>query len=403
MKKKKSLKKRIPLLALSVLLAAGSLFTGCKSPGSSSSGNSPSSSETQGASSGGASAEQTTSNPYGEPTPGDLSNVTYSKARKNYSRTYWNLDTIITITVYTEEEAYVLNGDGCGNLLDHYENLLSRTIETSEVSLLNTRQITEVSDDTAELLEKGLYYSELSGGRYDIAIASVTSVWDFRADEPVVPDAADLEEGVKWVDYQAVHLDGNEVTFDNEKTGIDLGSIAKGYIGEKLREYLVSQGVKSAILNLGGNLIFIGSKPDGSDFSMGIQQPFGYTGLEYFGIIRGSDISIVTSGVYERYFKGADGKYYHHILDPETGYSIRNNLYSVTIVGPCSTDCDALSTTLFSLGVEDGLELINSIDGYYAVFYTNTGEIILSDGIEEAYGFEEVEHDHYTFDTAVLQ
>ena len=243
--------------------------------------------------------------------------------------TAFSLNTICTITFYDEKNIPLYQG--CADILNKYESMLSRTLKTSEIARLNRREISVVSDETAELIEWGLHYCELSGGVYDIAIASASSLWDFTADVPKVPAAKDIEEAIKWVDYRAVHLDGNKVTFDNEYTGLDLGSIAKGYIAEKLRSYLVDNGVKSAIISLGGNMIFVGSKPDGSNYGSGLQLPFGNSGTEYFAVVRGSNLSIVTSGVYERYFKAPDGTYYHHILDSSTGYSVKNNIYSVTI------------------------------------------------------------------------
>ena len=317
--------------------------------------------------------------------------------RGTYVGTAFSLNTICTITFYDEKDVALY--EGCADILNKYERMLSRTLKTSEIARLNRREISEVSDETAELIKWGLRYCELSEGAYDIAIATVSSLWDFTADVPKVPAAKDIEEAIKWVDYHAVHVDGNKVTFDNNYVGIDLGSIAKGYIAEKLHSYLVENGVKSAIISLGGNMIFVGSKPDGSTYGSGLQLPFGSSGTEYFAVVRGTNMSIVTSGVYERYFKAPDGTYYHHILDPSTGYSVKNNIYSVSIIGPNSTDCDALSTTLFCLGVEDGMKLINSLDDYYAVFYLENGQILTSLGLEEAYSYQEAPHEHLGYES----
>lgn len=121
-----------------------------------------------------------------------------------------------------------------------------------------------VSDETLELIEKGLYYSELSGGAFDITIAPVSSLWDFKAENPAVPDSAVLEEAVSHVDYHQVQIDGNQVWLTDPDAGIDLGGIAKGFIADKFKEYLTGQGVTSGIINLGGNVLTIGEKPDGS-------------------------------------------------------------------------------------------------------------------------------------------
>lgn len=302
-----------------------------------------------------------------------------------YEKQDFALSTIISIRVYTEEDAELL--DGCFSLIREYEQKLSRTLKDSEIARLNRRETTELSEDTAALLAAGLHYSELSGGAYDVAIATLTSLWDFLAEEPTVPDPDEIKEAAVWADYTAVHLEGTAVTFDNDKTGIDLGSIAKGYIADRVKDFLIENGVESAVISLGGNVLLLGSKPDGSEFNIGIQEPFG-TQSDYAGIVSLSDLSLVTSGIYERYFE-QDGKGYHHILNPNTGYPYENNLLSVTIIGPNSMDCDGLSTACFSLGLENGMELIDSIPDYYAIFITEDYKQHFSEGFSKAVTYQE--------------
>lgn len=288
------------------------------------------------------------------------------------------LNTYVTITIYSECDESVL--DECFELIQSYENLLSRTIPTSEIALLNKKEISSVSDDTIELISKGLYYSELSGGKFDITIAPVSSLWKFNELEKVLPDETELSEALTHVNYKNVNIFQNEITFTDEKTCLDLGGIAKGYIADKVKEFLLSKGVTSALINLGGNTLCVGQKPNGDNFKVGIQKPFAETN-ESILVLSVDDMSIVSSGVYERYFE-IDGKKYHHILNPETGYCYDNNLLSTTILSEKSVDGDALSTVTFALGLEEGLKLINSIDGVYAVFITDEYEIYYSDGAE---------------------
>ena len=158
---------------------------------------------------------------------------------------------------------------------------------------------------------------------------------------------------------------------------LDLGAIAKGYIADKLKEYLVENGVEHALINLGGNILIIGDKPDGSKYNIGIQKPFDQTGQPITSV-KVSDTSLVTTGIYERCFE-KDDTLYHHILDPATGYPCQNNLYSVTIVTKSSVMADALSTTCFLLGLKDGMELINSLEGVEALFITDDYELHYSD------------------------
>lgn len=297
-------------------------------------------------------------------------------ADEKVSKSSFAFDTAITITVYGTEDETPING--CFDLCTYYDTLFSAQNEDSEIYKLNHREISEVSDETAELIRLGLQYSELSGGAFDIAVGSLTELWDFTSDNPTVPDADKIAEALKSVDYTSVTVDGNRVTFTNPDTKIDLGAVAKGYVADKLKAYLLANGVESAIINLGGNILCVGSKPDGTNFTVGIQYPF-KSQSESITTLQAADMSVVTSGVYERYFE-ANGKFYHHILDPKTGYPFDNGLLSVSIIGPDSAECDCLSTTCFALGPDAGLALINQTEGYEAVFVTDDYQLVYSDG-----------------------
>lgn len=163
--------------------------------------------------------------------------------------------------------------------------------------------------------------------------------------------------------------------------GIELGAVAKGYIADKVKEYLVSEGVKSAVIDLGGNVLCIGEKPDGEPFKIGIQKPFADRS-ETVAAVEIAGRSVVSSGVYERYFE-KDGKQYHHILDPSTGYPYENGLVAVTVLSEQSVDGDGLSTACFALGLEKGLKLIEQTPDTEAVFITEDGEMHFSKGFPE--------------------
>lgn len=291
------------------------------------------------------------------------------------------LNTIVTIQLYdrgTEETI-----QACFDLCRDYEAKLSRTIETSEISRLNhadTFPVT-VSPDTAELLNKALEYSVLSEGAFDLTIAPLTSIWDFTSAAPVKPSDDAITEALRHIGYQDVRIDGCDVTFTDPNTAIDLGAIAKGYIADRIKDYLLSQGVRSAVINLGGNVLCVGGKPDGSGFRIGIQKPFENRN-ETIAIVEINDRSVVSSGIYERFFK-EDGVLYHHILNPATGYPYESDLTAVTILSKESVDGDGLSTTCFALGLEKGLALINSLPDVDAVFITDDYELHYSDGFAE--------------------
>ena len=163
---------------------------------------------------------------------------------------------------------------------------------------------------------------------------------------------------------------------------IDLGAIAKGYIADKIKTFLVDKGVKSAIINLGGNVLCIGQKRTGTNFNIAVKKPFSDNG-EYMELLSINDSSVVSSGTYERYFYSDDGTFYHHILNPETGYPYDNSLCDVTIISHESYIGDCLSTTCFVLGVDKGMELIESLDGIEAIFMLNDGTKLYSSGARQ--------------------
>lgn len=296
------------------------------------------------------------------------------------------LNTICKITIYDEENSSKDSNDLINEAFDlcrEYENTLSRTIEGSDVYKINhsNGNPVDVSDTTIEVIKYAETYSKSSNGAFDITIAPLSILWDFQGDNPKVPPEDTIKCLVDEVDYTKIKINGNLVTLEVPVEAIDLGGIAKGYIADKTAEYLEANGVISAIVDLGGNIYVIGSKPDGSNFNIGVQDPSKTDG-SVLGYVSVSNKSVVTSGSYERYFI-QDGKRYHHILDPSTGYPTDNGLCSVTIISDQSVDGDGLSTTCFVLGKDEGLKLINSLDGVQAIFIDNNGEMSFSEGFDK--------------------
>lgn len=298
-------------------------------------------------------------------------------------RTDFLLNTFINIKIYDSGDTTILD-DAIAICKDH-ESRFSRTIETSEIYMLNHRspdeQTFELSNETAGLLRTALHYCKVSDGAFDITVEPASSLWDFTAKDPVVPDKAVIETAIQKIGYENLLLEGNTLTFLSPDTSIDLGAIAKGYIADRIKDHLTASGVNSAVINLGGNVLCVGTKPDGSPFKIGLQKPFAEKS-ETFAVTAVNGMSVVTSGVYERHFE-IDGRNYHHILDPQTGYPYDNGLISVTILSESSADGDGLSTTCFSLGLEKGLELLNSLDGVYGCFIDENDRIYYSEGMED--------------------
>ncbi len=286
------------------------------------------------------------------------------------------LDTVVMLTAYVDD-AQVLNDalEECGR----YEKLLSRTIEGSDVWRLNHaggRPVT-VSSDTLEILDCARRVSALSGGAFDATIAPVSTLWDFTSGAAVLPDADALAEAAARVDYTRVEIAGDEVTLPEDMM-LDLGGIAKGYIADAIKGYLVGRGVESAVLSFGGNVVCIGLKPGGKPWKVGIQDIDKPTG-EYMLVSKNFGGSTVTSGIYERGFD-LDGVRYHHILDPVTGWPVQNELASVTIFSDSSMWGDALATATFALGTGEGTALIEGIEGVEAVFIARDRTVTATSG-----------------------
>lgn len=297
-------------------------------------------------------------------------------------------DTVISVTIYDASKTAALND--CFALAELYENYFSTKIKDSDISKINAAagSPVRVHEETRELIEKGLAYSKLSNGKFDITIGRLTSLWDFHAEEPTLPDAGAVADAVKTIDYRNVVVNEEEVMLTDANAALDLGGIAKGYIADQMKEYLLSQGVTSGLINLGGNVLTIGTKEDGNAYSIGIQRPFDETGSA-IAAISVKDQSVVTSGIYERYFE-QDGARYHHILDVDTGYPYENGLLSVSIICQDSADGDGLSTACFALGLEKGLALIESLEHTEAVFITADQKIHGTSGIGTDIPIEEI-------------
>ncbi|MBQ3277576.1 MAG: FAD:protein FMN transferase [Clostridia bacterium] len=291
----------------------------------------------------------------------------------------YQLDTIITLTAYCEDKAVL---EDALKECDRLEQLLSKTIEGSDVWRINHAegQPVEVDPVTAEVIRTALAISEISEGAFDITIAPASALWDFKEETPALPDAEALAEAASRVNWRALQLEGNTVTLPAGMM-IDLGGIAKGYIGDAVRAYLENRGITSAVLAFGGNIVTIGTKPDGKPWKIGVQDIDG-PAMESMLVLQMGGGSAVTSGNYERGFE-LDGVLYHHILEPATGWPVQNSLASVTILGDSSAMGDGLSTAAFVLGEEKGLALIESMKDTEAIFILKDRTVITTSGGEK--------------------
>ncbi len=282
-------------------------------------------------------------------------------------RTQFLFDTVVTLTADCGDEVL----DGAFELCREYEQLLSRTVEGSDVQRLNsTDDFVEVSHHTRAIIDRSLYYSQMSNGKFDITIYPVSSLWNFK--DEVIPEKSEIAEALQSVDYQSIEADESRVSLGGAK--IDLGGIAKGYIADRVLEYFSESGVESGIIDLGGNIIVFGER----DFNVGIKKPFSADELAATVSVRNK--TVVTSGIYERYIKSGS-KLYHHILNPKTGYPAKTDLYSATIISDSSLDADALATVCVLLGHEEAKSLIEIIPDTEAIFIDSDYNISYTSGL----------------------
>ncbi len=305
-----------------------------------------------------------------------LSSVGCEKNIYPISKTEFMLDTVITITVYDGDPDAL---DGAMTLCKNYENLLSKTVQTSDVYKINhsNGKPTNISTDTVQLLKTALNIAKMSNGAFDPTVLPLVEIWDVR-NRTNPPKGSEIKEKLDYVNYNNIIINDNTITAKNDAQ-IDLGGIAKGFIADKVKQYLMSNGVTSAVINLGGNTLLIGSKQN-EDFSVGLQKPFGKNG-KISAVLNLSDKTIVTSGIYQRYFE-FENKIYHHIIDPKTGYPADNEITSVTVITDSSTIADGLSTACLNLGIDKGTKLAKQYNAEL-IFIDTNGNLILTNGLNK--------------------
>ena len=311
--------------------------------------------------------------------------LTGCSQKEAYTQTEFCFDTAVTLTIYASSSEADKTNDILNEamaLCRDYDNMFSRTKEGSDVYQINHAggEWTTVSSETIYLIQSALEYCKMTNGIIDITIAPVKDLWDFSGNNDVkMPATSDIETALTHVDYSLIEIEGNKVRLSDPQAEIDLGFIAKGYIADHTRSFLLEKGVESALLNLGGNIAVIGAKPDNSAFLIGVQEPFAPAGTYCTTVSASQSVpgtsSVVTSGIYERSFEH-NGKLYHHILDCETGKPAQTDLASVTIITDSSLHADALSTTCLLLGLDKAVAYIEELDGVEAVFVTTDGKIL---------------------------
>ena len=320
---------------------------------------------------------------------------TASCAHKTAEKTFFAMDTVMTVKAVCDEKDLI----DIEVLVNDLETSLSVTPPDSEISMVNTEKSGKLSADTANLITRALKLCEQTDGNLDISVYPFLKLWGFAVadknnsegdeiestDTHTVPSDEMIAEALKYVDYRRIIMNGNNVILP-EGAQIDLGAVAKGYTGDRIIDALKEKGIKNALLNLGGNIQALGSRPDGKPWKVAIAAP---DKDGYALTLDISDLCVITSGGYERYFE-QDGVRYIHIIDPHTGYPVNNGLASVTVVGKSGLECDAYSTALFVMGLERGTEfwrtvLCTKADPVDLIFITEDGKIFITEGLEGNY------------------
>lgn len=290
---------------------------------------------------------------------------------------FFSMNTYMTFTAYGENATNAL--EDARARVEALEGLWSVTDEGSEIYKANHSggEAVLVSGETAELVSFSLEMAQKTDGALDPAIYPVLEAWGFTTDTKQVPSQEEIDSLLKNVDYEKITLDGDLLTVP-EGMGIDMGAVGKGYAGDLAAEAVRARGIESAILSLGGNVQAVGSRPDGTDWRIGLRSPWNDGNI---GVLRVSGSAVVTSGGYENYFEDEEGNVYWHILDPKTGYPADSGLLSVTIVCPQGRMGDALSTALFVMGPKKAEEYWRQDGSFEMILITQEGQILVTEGL----------------------
>ena len=299
-------------------------------------------------------------------------------------RNVYALGTIITLKVFGKKAVNAI--EAAVNRLNEIDDKMSAFKDYSEISRINTNSGMSpqvVSEDTFFLLKSAVKYSKLTNGAFDPTIRPLVNLWDIGDGTSNIPNKEEIDTTLQLVNYKDIVLNkvDSSVFLKNKKQSVDLGGIAKGYAADQVRDIFEKNNIKSATIDLGGNIYALGEKEDGTPWRIGIQNPLSSRG-DYIGILSVKNKSVVTSGFYEKFFM-KNGKKYHHIIDPLTGYPSESNIISVTIISDNSIEGDGLSTGLYILGLEKASNLLEKIPGVAAIFITDKKEVYITSRVKD--------------------
>ncbi|WP_236907522.1 FAD:protein FMN transferase [Clostridium saccharobutylicum] len=310
--------------------------------------------------------------------------VTGKRSKDTITKTNYVLGTMVNLRAYGANANNAI--EKSIERLNNIDDKMSAFKENSEISKINSKagiSMETVSKDTYYVIKKAVKYSKILEGTFDPTIRPLVSLWNIGKGDEKIPGKYQIEERLKLVNYNDVILDDNNssIMLKKIKQALDVGGIAKGFAADEVRDIFYKYKIKSALIDLGGNIFALGSKENGEPWRVGIQNPFEPRG-EHIGILNVKNKSVVTSGNYERYFI-KDGKRFHHILDPRTGYPSQSKIISATIISDNSIDGDGLSTGVYILGVDKAIDIIERMNGIEAIFITEDKKIYTTSGVSD--------------------
>ena len=293
------------------------------------------------------------------------------------SSSFFAMDTIMDLKIYSDSDKLIGEIEA---MVRELENKYSTTNESGYIYNINNEGFSDTDAEANEIFKRAFELCEMTDGALDISILPLVEEWGFTSKEYKVPSKDRITDILKNVDFRRITITEKGVSVEAGMK-IDLGSVLKGYTSSKIIDFLHSKGIKSAIINLGGNVHALGRKPDGSLWNVGIKGPFSE---DTFGILKCENKAIITSGGYERYFE-EDGKTYWHILDPSTGTPADSGLVSVTVIGTDGMLCDGLSTAFFVMGLDKAISLWKNLSDIDLVLVDKDKNIYVTEGIKDLF------------------
>lgn len=332
----------------------------------------------------------TTNSPVSNPEPSNSSEVSQKDNSKEISKSDGSeflMDTLVKVRVHDENSDQVL--EEVLSKLSHLEDLFSKTIDNSDINKINSNagiKPVKVSEETYDLLEEASHFAKITGGVFDPTIGPLVSLWGIGTEDEKIPTEKEIQKTLEKINYKKIEFkDNNKIFITDEDMSLDLGAIAKGYAADYVINYLNEENVESAFINMGGNVSVHGKKIDGSLWKVGIQDPVKNRG-NIIAAVEGKDMSVVTSGNYERYFI-EDGVRYHHIINPEKGYPARKGIISSTVISNNSSYADALSTSFYILGIEKSFQISKGMENVNIVLITEDNKAYVSEELKDKITF----------------